>query len=46
MLQELHINRQGQNPRGPDVGLSKLLEGTVWRSYPLCMNEILDRMTD
>jgi len=34
-LKELHFNRQGQSHRGPDVGPSELLEGTICSSYSM-----------
>ncbi len=32
-MKELHLNRQGRGLRGPAVGPSELLEGTVCSSY-------------
>ena len=33
----MRFNRQlqGQSPRGPNIGLSELLEGTVASGYPM-----------
>jgi len=39
-LKELHFNRQGQSPRGPDVGPSELLEGTICSSYSMCDHSV------
>lgn len=35
-LKAFRFNRQGRSPGGPVVGLIKLLEGTICKSYPVC----------
>lgn len=35
-MKEMLFNGQGQSPRGPDIGLSELLEGTMSSCYIFC----------